>query len=209
MENSRKARYLFRRMHLIFIALVATFLLSPCAHAHRVYLFAWVEGDIVHTVSYFSGNRPVKGGRVTVFDLQDKELLKGLTDEKGEFSFNLPAKKPLRIVIEEAMGHRTEYVLKAEDVGQASGCGEVGEKKAGPTELRHMEASSNQDQIRQVVGELLDARLKPIQRSMARMEKERGPDFRDVLGGLGYIFGLMGIILYLKGRRNGGRGKAP
>ncbi len=46
---------------------------------------------------------------------------------------------------------------------------------------------------------ILSKELVPIKRDIAEL-KEPKIDFRDILGGIGYIFGIMGIILYFKSR---------
>ncbi len=62
------------------------------AAAHRVNIFAWVEGDTVHTESKFSGGKRVNGGEIVVYDLEGKQLLSGKTNAEGEFSFKIPEK---------------------------------------------------------------------------------------------------------------------
>ena len=56
---------------LLFLALAST------AFGHKVYLFAWVEGDTVYTESYSSGKKKVRGGLVKVFDPSGRKLLEG------------------------------------------------------------------------------------------------------------------------------------
>jgi nickel transport protein len=64
-------------------------------------------------------NTPVNQGKITVLDPKtDKVLLTGQTDEQGKFSFKMPAeaapqKMDLKIVIDAAMGHRAEWLLKS------------------------------------------------------------------------------------------------
>ncbi|MBW1997132.1 MAG: hypothetical protein JRJ29_04105 [Deltaproteobacteria bacterium] len=202
MESNRKTRGLVRCAVAAYILLGAVLLFSPGAMAHRIYLFAWIEGDVVHTQGYYSGNKAVKGGAIRVFDLDGKELLKGTTDDKGEFSFKMPVPGPLRIVLEEAMGHRTEYVLKPEGLGQGGEDKGPEKKKESSVESRVVKDGLGLDQIRTVLEEVLDKRLGTLERSIARLGQERGPHFRDIIGGLGYIFGLMGVILYFKSRKN-------
>jgi nickel transport protein len=36
---------------------------------------------------------------------------------------------------------------------------------------------------------------------LATIQEERGPGLTEIIGGIGYIFGVMGLILYLKGRK--------
>lgn len=201
MESNRRGSRRIRGLSLVFLFLAVALLPEPRAMAHRAYLFAWIEGDTVYTESYFSGNKAVRGGEIKVLDLKGNELLRGRTDEKGEFSFKIPASKTLRIVLEETTGHGAEYILTAEETGQSGKVQEAERKEVRPTEVEKAKGRSELDQVRKAVEEALDTRLKHIQRSLARIEKERSPGFRDVIGGLGYIFGLMGIILYLKSRK--------
>jgi len=92
---------------------------APPVLAHRVVIFAYTEGDIVHTESKFMPNTPVRQGKILVLDAKsDKVLLTGQTDDQGKFSFKMPPeaaaqKLDLKIVIDAAMGHRGEWLLKA------------------------------------------------------------------------------------------------
>jgi nickel transport protein len=101
----------------IFVILLICAFTTP-ALAHRVVIFAYTEGDIVHTESKFMPNTPVNQGKILVQDAQTgKELLTGQTDAKGKFSFNRPAEaagKDLKIVIDAGVGHRAEFLLKAQ-----------------------------------------------------------------------------------------------
>ena len=110
------------RIHLlvqgIFLLLVICVLATP-ALAHRVTVFAYAEGNTIHTESKFVPNTPCKQGKVIVQDAKTgKELLTGQTDDQGKFSFPMPAeaksqKMDLKIIVEAAMGHRGEFLLKA------------------------------------------------------------------------------------------------
>jgi nickel transport protein len=60
------------------------------AFAHKVTIFAWVDGDTVFTESKFSGGKKAINAQVLVFDRDGKQLLEGKTDSKGEFSFKVP-----------------------------------------------------------------------------------------------------------------------
>lgn len=105
-----------RLLHAIVTALVVLLLSMP-AFAHKVNIFAWVEGDTVHTESYFPDGRVVQKGTVSVYDSEDSLLLKGVTDEEGLFSFPVPKGDDLTIVLDASMGHRATYRLSAEELG--------------------------------------------------------------------------------------------
>ena len=194
----------FRSSHLILLALAFVLNLSqvPAAYAHKVYLFAWKEGDMVYTESYFSGSKKVKEGMIKVFDLSGKGLLKGKTDENGEFFFKAPQRTDLRIVLETSMGHRAEYILNV-DEGDALGkeTKPITETSFEPEAPSPPVIAADIERIKLLVEEVIDSRLEPISRRLTRMEKERGTGLTEVIGGIGYIFGIMGIILYLKARK--------
>jgi len=101
--------------YLLILAFVLL-LFSGTAIAHKVNLFAYVEAGKVYTESYFPDGRPVEGGKVLVYDSQDKLLLEGVTDKKGLFSFPVPKVDDLTIVIEATMGHKNSFKLKKADV---------------------------------------------------------------------------------------------
>ena len=99
------------------LALLAA--LAGPALAHRVNVFAYVEGgDVVVECSYSRSER-VRFGEVDVFDAASgAALLAGKTDEKGEFRFPVPpavraAKADLRIVLKAGEGHQNATEVKA------------------------------------------------------------------------------------------------
>jgi nickel transport protein len=49
---------------------------------------------------------------------------------------------------------------------------------------------------------VLDRKLAPISRALAEMQEQKVRP-TDVLGGLGYILGLVGVAAYVKARRGG------
>jgi nickel transport protein len=185
----------FALVFVLFLALAST------AFSHKVYLFAWIEGDTVYTESYSSGKKKVRGGLVKVFDRAGRKLLEGKTDEKGKYSFKIPRNTDLRIVLEAAMGHKAEFLLKADEM---SG---IEKSQATTTSNRKSEVPSSSvvkvdiEQVKLLMEETLDSRLRPILRTLATIQEERGPGLTEIIGGIGYIFGIMGLILYLKGRK--------
>ena len=106
------------RLKKLIILIYCLFLLaiSSFAFAHKVNIFAYVEGDTVYTESYFPDGKKVEGGRVEVYDSQGKKLLEGVTDAQGQFNFKPTKKDDLKIVINASMGHRNSYVLSRDEL---------------------------------------------------------------------------------------------
>jgi len=96
----------------LFVFVFVSVLSSGTALAHKVNLFAYAEGGKVYSESYFPDGSPVEGGKVLVYDSQEKLLLEGVTDKKGLFSFAVPKVDDLTIVIEATMGHKNSFKLK-------------------------------------------------------------------------------------------------
>lgn len=205
------------RKIILLISLIF-FLSAGVASAHRVVVFAWVDDDTVFTESQFQDGKKAAGGDVTVYDLEGKVLLTGKTDEKGEFSFKIPKPAGMRIVLNAGMGHQGEWTLSDAEVPGSSGFLEKGktDKPADPlnpesvdiTETRSEMMQSPGDavaagpdgfpddkRIEEIVERVLDRKLKPVTRMLAELQQP-GPSMSDIFGGIGYIFGLMGVAMY-------------
>jgi nickel transport protein len=190
----------------LFLLLAVSLVMQGTAvWAHKVYLYAWVEGKVVHTESYFGGKKKAIGGTITVYDLSGEKLLEGKGDENGEFSFPVPRETDLRIVLDATMGHKAEYLLKAEEFSGAGSAPDQpsaqeshGAGERGPAE------SVRAGEIRKVLEEVVDEKLKPIARALGEMKREKGPGMTEILGGVGYILGLMGLVAYFRSRKKKG-----
>lgn len=179
------------------------FLLIPGQSlAHRVNVFAWVEGDTIFTESYFSGGHKPSGSRIEVFDPQGNRLLTGRTNERGMFSFKIPKKTDLKIVLHASMGHKAEYVLPQKELSASASPPSIDRQHQGQadTQKESRTISVDKQELEAVVGKILDEKLRPIKRKLAARESS-GPTWRDIVGGIGYIVGLMGIALYFANRR--------
>ncbi len=177
------------------------------AWAHKVMIFAWVEGDTVHTQSKLSGGRKAKNATVLVYDEEGNQLMEGKTDEQGEFSFKVPEKKTgLKIVLKASMGHMAEWKIPTAEitavapVSESSSAPESRKSKGSPVPTA---VGLNRQEVKALIDESLDRKLAPIVKMLAD-QVDRGPTVSEVLGGLGYIFGLVGVALYFSNRRRKG-----
>lgn len=192
---------------LISLAFLALLLLIPASvvFAHKVNIFAYQEADTVYTESYFSDGTKVKDGIVEVYDRQGTKLLEGKTDENGEFDFKLLKKDDLKIVLLTSLGHKNSYTLSVDELPDII----ASEKPQGP-ELKKFKAKEvtpvDLEQIKRIIDTSLDEKLKPIMRELAKAQ-QKGVSFTQVIGGIGYIFGLMGIILYFLSKKKKGEKK--
>ena len=198
--------------------LTSALILSAAAMAwsHGLSVFAWVEGERVMVEGKFSGGKRPVGATVRVLDPGGRELLKGTTDAQGAWAFDLPQRTALKIVLEAGMGHQGEWTLSAEETGaETSAASEDAKPLPSPTATLATPAEATSVNA---PTEDLDARLRtivaeelaPITARLAHLEARLdGPSLQDILGGLGYILGLVGIGAYLQARRIRDKTSAP
>ncbi len=200
---------------ILFAAILAAIFFTGAepALAHKVTVFAWVDGDMVHTQSKFNGGKKVKAGQVNVSDLEGNLLLTGTTDDQGEFSFKIPKKTGMKIELVAGMGHRGEWTLSPEDVGAIAAGTTVPAAQpasapvtAAPAETPQSapvsQASINPLEIQAIVESAVEKKLKPVMNMLVDAQ-EHGPSASDIFGGIGYIFGLMGVAFYFKAGKRG------
>lgn len=205
------------RKIILLISLIF-FLSAGVASAHRVVVFAWVDDDTVFTESRFPDGKKVAGGDVTVYDLGGKVLLTGKTDKKGEFSFKISKPAGMRIVLNAGMGHQGEWTLSDAEVPGSPGLSNKIENgvTADPLPSESIGLYENQSRmipppqevkagkpevfeddrkIEEILDRVLERKLKPVTRMLAELQQP-GPSMSDIFGGIGYIFGLMGVAMY-------------
>ncbi len=190
---------------LIFIFLIII-MINISAFAHKVNIFAYVEGGKIYTESYFSDGKKCIDSKIEVFDNQGNKLLEGLTDKEGMFSFEVPAEDAidgdLKLVLTASMGHRAEYVIRADELGNVSGL--VEEKIEEPISAVSPEVSSfDLKEIQSLIEDSLDEKLKPIIREMREIKRSQEDRVSptEIIGGIGYIIGIFGIVAYFLSRK--------
>jgi nickel transport protein len=200
--------------YLFIVIYVLCFPFKP-AHAHGVNVFAWVEGDTVYVESKFSGGKKVKAGKIIVTVSQGAELLKGTTNDQGEFSFKIPKKTALKIELLAGAGHRAEWVIPVSEIDMADKKEVPLQNKTANTEppapskskiekdaAENMQPLSvlTEKDLQAAVEKAVEKKLQPIMKILAE-SKLRGPTVKDIFSGFGYLFGLVGIVLYFKNRK--------
>lgn len=202
----------------VIVALLGLGFSVESAFGHNVTIFAWVEGDTVFTQSKFSGGRKAQDSSVVVYDTEGNLLLEGKTDEKGEFAFKVPKKTGLKIVLKASMGHLAEWVIPVEEIiaaarERSSGTQETPPPSAakeppprspalkpGRSEPAPAPVYLQPQELQKMIDESLDRKIAPIVNMLASLN-DRGPGLTEIIGGIGYICGLVGVALYVANRK--------
>ncbi|MEJ2323903.1 MAG: hypothetical protein P8Y77_03780 [Nitrospirota bacterium] len=165
------------------IAALSALLLPHEASAHRVSVYAWQEGSTVHAEAYFADGARCIDCEVEVRDPKTGELLiQGKTNGEGAFSFEAPA-RDVRVVVRAGPGHMGEYVLAREGSAQ----------EAAPP-AGAVEGAFDEEEARR--------KIEDLTAEIRRLHEEAGrPGATEIVGGIGWIVGILGALAYLKSRK--------
>ncbi len=195
------------------VLILMLFLNGSPALAHKVSIFAWVEGDTVHTQSKFMGGKRPAQALIEVFDEAGNLLLEGETDAQGFFSFQAPRKTGMQIVLAAGMGHRAVWKLSRADFQENAVEPDtrqefdvVAPKNTPKPELKLAttgqapENGLSAAEVSALVDASLDRKLKPLINRITALNENR-VSLSDILGGIGYIVGLVGLAAYMRYHR--------
>ncbi|MGD9248198.1 MAG: hypothetical protein PVI60_09590, partial [Desulfobacteraceae bacterium] len=166
--------------HLLFLMVLSTglHLLSSPVYAHKVNVFAWVEGATVHTESKFSGGKKVKEGKIEVYDHLNRKVAEGVTDSQGYYAFLAPADaQTLKIVLTAGMGHSNHWQITSEELGHKPLEGKT--IPAPPSPGKHVFTGVDAQSLEAIVERAVEKKLAPIKAQMA----EQAWGLRDIVAG--------------------------
>ncbi len=198
----------------IYMMFALLLLLPSLASAHKASVFAYSDAGQVYAEGYFFDGKPCKGCAISVLadknESPDMALFRGKTDNEGVFRFNDPIDtRPLIIKMDAGEGHMAVFTLGTEEEEAREGTlipikGDLLSETTGePAEECTMDM---EDEIEARLLERMDARqdeqVAALRAEIRRLQKaSERPGLTEVLGGIGYIFGMAGVWMYLQARR--------
>ena len=178
----------------LFISLL--FLFASAAHAHKLNIFTYAESGKIFVESYFSDGIIPKDAKVKVSDDNDKEILSGVVNAEGAYTFDVPNSPKILILVDAGLGHVVSATL--EGVEMTSVTADPSNAVAGGNDDAPAVAGL-EAQIRRAVAEA----NKPLARELSALKNKVYTS--DIVGGLGFIFGFLGLYAFLKARKEGGK----
>jgi len=96
--------------------LALCFFASTC-QAHKITVYAWMEGDTISGQAAYNDGSYAKSCRVEVLENNGNIVSKTVTDMEGNFSCRLPhiLQFPVKVIINDGMGHRDQYTIGKDD----------------------------------------------------------------------------------------------
>lgn len=182
----------------IVLGLLLCLSVATAAHAHAIHVYAVAEGKVVRGEVYMSrGARPAKC-KVQVFAPDGSKLAETVTNDRGEFSFEAAVRADHRIVVDTGDGHRAEYVLRADELPETLPPAAAGPRLPARGAHENAQAPEMPPTDPRGVEEIVARHIGALRRELREAEQRRR--LSDVLGGIGYILGLMGVALYFRSR---------
>ena len=208
----RAPRVLQRAVSILCLVLAAWGLSasSRAAAAHHLVVFATVEEKTIAGEAYVRGGGAVADAAVTVLDSRGEKLGETTTDGEGMFRFEVRFRCDHRLVVDAGAGHRAEYTVSVDELpddlpprdGPSVVVGAMSTDPPGESvlpESAHVEGAppSTADLEKKV--DALGRQVTELRKDLDGFKNELR--IQDVLGGIGYILGLMGLAFYFLGLR--------
>lgn len=202
---------------LIIFFLSFFFLTSGDVFAHRLNVFAWVENENIMVKCDFGKNRPAMNISVTLSSLQThEEIARAITNKNGECALSLGnvRKFPSGLLIEAnaGQGHIGKWEISAAEL--ASNDGNMSTKIDGISKQNNSDAvfhKKSRAQTKETAAQItvspaelqaiIHAEIAPLQKEIASLAAN-DPRINEIIGGIGWIIGLVGMGLYFKARRH-------
>lgn len=191
---------MFKTFSWLMLIIFYIFLWPTTVYAHKVKLFATAAGDVISGYAYFPG-----GGRITNMPIQvqttDGHLLGTiLTNTQGEFTYTVTQKSAHTFLLDTGDGHQASYTVKAEELSDNLPTPPNHSKLLTPKSIAAtspvpVNSTTVETAISpQELEKLLDKAIRPLREQLETYQEKIY--LHDILGGIGYIFGIMGLIFY-------------
>ncbi len=181
-------------------ALIILTLITTETFAHGLHLFANLQQNHIEGRAYYADQTPASHERAFLYDQQDKLLQKTVTNENGAFRFNIDKPQNFKVVVQGEEGHRAETqitIIEKQPINPL----EQQLQQALDGKFQYVNHSTNckTDILEKNIISVLQQEMQSLKEQLNHYENKIR--WHDVLGGLGYIFGLAGFFIYLITKR--------
>jgi nickel transport protein len=168
--------------------------------AHNVVGGVYAIGtEIEGEVGFSNGDMAAQGTKIRVTDSQGNELAVLETDADGLFAFTATQRMDHQFFADLSSGHVLALALPADELpdslpggNKVTGVSVVAPK--APTAF-----SGDQQALQQMIERAVAKQVKPLRKEIAEYKEKAS--LQDVMGGIGYIFGLCGMGIWWRQRQ--------
>ncbi len=197
---------------------------SPAAQAHKLKAFATVEGATINGYAYFTPGGRAQQADVTVAGPGDVEVLKTGVDAQGNFHFVAKQRIDYTVTVDGGDAHIAKVTVHAAELpdtlplpengqilpldqpkiqadpaapsgGDAAPPAPSAEANSAATEPTAVDAAA----LRTMIETSVARQINPLREQLDAFQEQ--VTWHDVLGGIGYIFGLFGVAYGFANRK--------
>ncbi len=183
--------------------LIWLLIFSPTAWAHNVVGGVYARGaDIEGEAGFSNGDSAKPGLKVEVLATEGRLLGTTETDEEGMFFFTASQRIDHQFRINMGAGHLLELTLPVNELPQrlSEKGGIVQSAIVESVEQSVVESYKPTSENLQLLIEKAVARqVTPLRKELVAYKEKAG--MRDIIGGVGYIFGLCGVAIMIRQRK--------
>ena len=163
------------------------------AQAHRLKLFATLEGETISGYAFFVGGGRAQDADLRIKDEAGREIAQLTTDKSGAYSFKAPQTQTYHLVANTGDGHVAEATIDKGRFSGASAVASAADEDDAPA------SAATTAQIERAVDAAVARQLRPLMEAYEAAESRTR--FNDIMGGIGMIVGLAGLALWSSARR--------
>lgn len=178
-------------------------LLAAPAFAHNIVGGVYAIGDLIEgEVGFSDGEMGQAGVPVMITDAQGNKLGETVVEEEGLFSFQAQQRIDHHFKIDLGAGHVLNTMLSADELPDSLPGGDQQPANATSTPAGNGNvALSGADAaaLQQMIERSVSKQIVPLRKELQAYKEKAG--LQDILGGIGYIFGLCGVGMWLRQRK--------
>lgn len=177
--------------------LISLILVTTESFAHGLNIFANNQQNQIVGNAYYADQTPANYEQVLLYDQENALLQKNVTNEQGRFQFTIDKPQTYKVVVKAGEGHQAETLVivsqpKTNNLEQQL-------QQALETKFQYNAPDCKTNSLEKNLTHILQQEMQSLKEQLHRYETKIR--WHDILGGLGYIFGLAGFFLYFKTRK--------
>ena len=184
------------------VLLVLTLFSGPL-QAHLLKVFAAAEGDRIEGSVYYAGGAKAEGAAVVIRTRDGRVLAELSTDAGGGFVFAASEHIDHLILAETPEGHVGSWTVSAGELAgeMPTPVGIAVPSATGIEEPGGMSGAARppRSSLETLVEGAVARQIRPLREQI--LEHEDRVRLRDLLGAIGYIVGVVGVVLWWRARR--------
>lgn len=165
------------------------------ALAHRLQVFASAEGANISGSAYFAGGAKAGDVSISIQDATGHRLAELRTAADGSFSYRAQTPTEHLVIADSGDGHRAQWRVTAAELG---GNLPLSAAPASSAIVSTTTANTVDPALLAAMEQAVARQVRPLREELQAAKNQA--HFRDILGGIGYIVGLTGILLWWRQR---------